>query len=54
MEYNGKRRATIICDTDRLLISIEHVDNLELGGDLTIEGEIRIKSIQFDPLDTEN
>jgi len=52
MEYKGKQHAKIVCDTDNLLISIENVDDLELGGDVTIEGEIRIKSIQFEQMET--
>ncbi|MCF6170100.1 MAG: hypothetical protein L3J31_01700 [Bacteroidales bacterium] len=52
MEHKGKRHAKIICDTDNLLISIEDVNHLELGGDITIEGEIRIKSIQFEQMET--
>lgn len=47
MENHGTLHAKIVCDTDSLLISVENVENLELGGDVTIEGELKIKSIQF-------
>ncbi|NOX84959.1 MAG: hypothetical protein GXO86_03180 [Chlorobi bacterium] len=47
MEEHGILHAKIVCDTDSLLISVENVENLELGGDVTIEGELKIKSIQF-------
>ena len=50
MENNGKLHAKVLCDTDTLLISLENVENLELGGEVTIEGELRIKSIQFEEL----
>ena len=53
MENKGKQRAKVVCDTDNLLISLEDVEDLELGGDVTIEGEIRIKSIQFEQLGNE-
>lgn len=48
MENKGKLEAKVVCDTDNLLISLENVDNLELGGEVTIEGELKIKSIQVD------
>lgn len=48
MENKGKLQAKVVCDTDNLLISLENVDELELGGEVTIEGEIRIKSIQVE------
>lgn len=51
MENKGKLEAKVVCDTDNLLISLENIDQLELGGDVTIEGELRIKSIQFDGLE---
>ncbi len=47
MESQGTLHAKIVCDTDSLLISVKNVENLELGGDVTIEGELKIKSIQF-------
>jgi hypothetical protein len=50
MENKGKLHAKVVCDTDRLLISIDDVKDLELGGEVTIEGEIKIKSIQFEEL----
>ena len=50
MENRGKLHAKIVCDTDSLLISVENVENLELGGDVTVEGELKIKSIQFKDL----
>jgi hypothetical protein len=50
MENKGKLHAKVVCDTDRLLISIDDVNDLELGGEVTIEGEIKIKSIQFEEL----
>lgn len=54
MESKGKLHAKVICDMDKLLISLNDVDNLELGGDVTIEGEINIKSIQFEELGTKS
>ena len=48
MENKGKLHAKVVCDIDNLLISLENVEDLELGGDVMIEGEIRIKSIQFE------
>ena len=50
MENKGKLHGTIVCDTDKLLISLENVEGLELGGEVTIEGELKIKSIQFEEL----
>jgi len=47
MESQGTLHAKIVCDTDSLLISVENIKDLELGGDVTIEGELKIKSIQF-------
>ena len=52
MENNGKLYAKIVCDTDRMLISLENIEDLELGGDVTIEGELKIKSVQFEELGT--
>ena len=53
MESKGKLHAKVVCDTNNLLISLENVEQLELGGDVTIEGELRIKSIQFEQLGNE-
>ena len=53
MENKGKLYAKVVCDTDKLLISLENVEGLELGEDVTIEGELRIKSIQFEELGRE-
>ncbi len=50
MSNRGKMHAKVVCDTDHLLISLEDVEDIELGGDVTIEGEIKIKSIQFEKL----
>ena len=52
MESQGTLHAKIVCDTDSLLISVENIENLELGGDVTIEGELKIKSIQFKEMGT--
>ena len=52
MENKGVLQAKIVCDTDSLLISVENVDQLELGGNVTIEGELKIKSIQIDEMKT--
>lgn len=52
MENKGKLHAKVVCDTDKLLISLDDVDQIELGGEVTIEGEIKIKSIQFEELGT--
>ena len=54
MENKGKLHAKIICDMDKLLISLDDVGELELGGDVIIEGEINIKSIQFEELGTKS
>ena len=54
MENKGKLYAKVVCDTDKLLISLENVEDLELGGDVTIEGELKIKSIQFEGLGRNN
>jgi hypothetical protein len=54
MENNGKLYAKVVCDTDKLLISLENIEDLELGGDVTIEGELKIKSIQFEELGRNN
>jgi hypothetical protein len=51
MENRGKLQAKVVCDTDSLLISLENVEDLKLGGEVTIEGEIRIKSIQVERQD---
>jgi len=51
MESKGKLHAKVVCDTDNLLISLENVEQLELGGDVTIEGEIRVKSIQIEGME---
>ena len=51
MENKGRMHAKVICDTDNLLISLENVEQLELGGDVTIEGEIKVKSIQIDGME---
>lgn len=48
MKTKGKLQAKVVCDTEKLLISLENVEQLELGGEVTIEGEIKIKSIQFE------
>lgn len=48
MENKGKLQAKVICDTDNLLISLENVEHMELGGEVTIEGELKIKAIQID------
>lgn len=48
MEDKGKLHAKVVCDTDHLLISLENVEDLKLGGIVNIEGEIRIKSIQIE------
>lgn len=51
MQDKGKLQAKVVCDTDKLLISLENIDNLELGGEVSIEGELKIRSIQFEGLD---
>jgi len=51
LQNKGKLQAKVVCDTDNLMISLENVDNLELGGEVSIEGELVIKSIQFEDLD---
>jgi hypothetical protein len=48
MENKGKLHAKIVCDTDNLLVSLEDVDQLELGGSVNIEGEINIRTIQIE------
>lgn len=48
MENKGKLQAKVVCDTENLLISLDNIENLELGGDVSIEGELKIKSIQFE------
>ena len=48
LENKGTMHAKVVCDTDNLLISLENVEDLELGGDVTIEGEIRIRSIHVE------
>ena len=51
MENKGVLHAKVVCDSDSLLIALDNVDALELGGEVTIEGELRIKSIRSDSLD---
>jgi hypothetical protein len=48
MENKGKLQAKVVCDTDNLLISLENIEHMELGGEVSIEGELNIKSIQID------
>jgi hypothetical protein len=36
-----------VCETDYLLISLENAVNMELGEEVHIEGELKIKTIQF-------
>ena len=48
MENKGKLHAKVVCDSEHLLISLEDVEGLELGGNVTIEGELKIKSIQVE------
>ena len=50
MENKGRLQAKVVCDTENLLISLDNIDDLELGGDVTIEGELKIKSIQFEQM----
>ena len=50
LSNGGKLKAKVVCDTDNLLISLDDVEHIELGSDVTIEGEIRIRSIQFEKL----
>lgn len=51
LESKGKLLAKVICDTDNLMVSLEDIDKLELGGEVNIEGEIKIKSIQIEGMD---
>jgi len=51
LENKGKMQAKIVCDMNNLLISLENVEQLELGGNVDIEGEIQIKSIQIEGLE---
>lgn len=51
MENKGKLHAKIVCDTDNLLVSLENVDQLELGGNVAIEGEIKIRSIHVEGME---
>lgn len=51
LERKGKLQAKVICDTDNLMVSLEDIDKLELGGEVNIEGEIKIKSIQIEGMD---
>jgi hypothetical protein len=51
LETKGVLKAKIICDTDNLLLSLENVDQLELGGTVNIEGEISIRSIQVEGIE---
>lgn len=48
LENKGVLNAKIICDTSQLLISLKNVEGLELGGEVLIEGEIKINSVQMD------
>jgi|GEM_PF-6405627 len=50
MEDKGVVNAKIVCNMDHLMVTLKNTDNLELGGDVEIEGEIRIKSIKFKEL----
>lgn len=45
LEEKGKLHATIVCDTDSLLISVENIDQVELGEDVSLELELKIKSL---------
>jgi len=47
-ENKGKLHAKIVCDTENLLISIEDIEQMELGGNVNLELELRVKSIQID------
>lgn len=51
LQSNGKLHAKVICDSDNLLVSLEDIDQLELGGEVNIEGEIKIKSIQIEGME---
>lgn len=51
MENKGKLHAKVVCDPDSLFIALDNVDALELGGEVTIEGELKIKSIRPDPIE---
>ena len=51
MENKGKLHAKIICDTDNLMVSLEDIEQVELGGDVSIDGEIQIKSINIDGME---
>ena len=48
LENKGKLQAKVVCNTEKLLISLENVEQLALGVEVTIEGEIKIKSIQIE------
>jgi hypothetical protein len=47
MESKGNLQAKVVCETDYLLISLENAVNMELGEEVHIEGELKIKTIQF-------
>lgn len=48
LENKGKLHAKIVCDTDNLLISIQNINQIELGEDVSIELELNIKSMQIE------
>lgn len=48
LENKGKLHATIVCDTDHLLISLDNMEQMELGSDVNLELELRVKSIQIE------
>lgn len=48
LENKGKLHAKIVCDPENLLLSLEDIDQVELGGDVNLELELRVKSIKIE------
>ncbi len=46
IEDHGKRHIRIVCDSKNLIVSIDHMGDIQLGDELLVKGKFKIKTIE--------
>jgi len=48
LELNGKKQAKVICSNENLMFTINNMPEIEFGSIVTIEGILKITSVQVE------
>ena len=48
LENKQGKQARIICDSGNVMITVDYISELELGGKVILNGELEIKSLVID------